>query len=104
MNLRVQTLPAHSCLTLNAFSISFDLSRAGQADCELPPSTESCIFLPGLNCVSDSLAGLPTDEEIRTDQSVEASAKRRIICGFHQCWCIPEKLLHDFTAIAADLP
>jgi hypothetical protein len=29
----------------------------------------------------------PTEKESRTDQSVEASAKSRIICGFHQSWC-----------------
>jgi hypothetical protein len=34
-----------------------DLPRTGQAGYVVPSSIESCIFLPGWNCVSNSLLG-----------------------------------------------
>jgi len=57
MNLRAQPAPAHSRLTLDAFSTLSGLSLAGQASCVLPSSVGFCIVLPGWNCVSNSLQG-----------------------------------------------
>jgi hypothetical protein len=57
MNLRVQSGLAHSRLTLDAFSNPTQPYRAGLADHVLPGPIKSRIFLPGWNCVSNSLQG-----------------------------------------------
>jgi len=56
MNLRVPLGLAHSCLTLDAASISFDLPPR-QAGGGRPDSTALCIVLSGLKYASKSLQG-----------------------------------------------
>jgi hypothetical protein len=68
---------------------------------ELPHSTASCIVLPGWNCVSNSLQGHQLRKDCRPVQSVEASAKNRFICGFHQPWCNTALFMKSARAFAA---
>lgn len=87
MNLRFQPGSAHSCLNLDAISISMRLSTAGK------PAL-NCLFQPDFASSFQAgtafpfPAGSPTGCESRSVLPVEASAKNRLICGFHQCWCI----------------
>jgi len=84
MNLCFLPAPAHSLLALDAISIE---------------SQTPCRCRPGARARSDSASSCqrgtafpipwrsPTEEELRTVESVEASAKKELICGFHQLWC-----------------
>ena len=65
MNLRVQSGLAHSRLTLDAFSNPTQPYRAGLADHVLPGPIKSRIFLPGWNCVSNSLQGHQLERSVR---------------------------------------
>jgi hypothetical protein len=57
MNLRVMPGLAHPCLTIDAISISIRPSTRRFPGCVPPHSFQSCIFLPGWNCVPSPLQG-----------------------------------------------
>jgi hypothetical protein len=93
MNLRAQPGLAHSYLILGASSISIRLStfRTSRACTDylnwvlhLPARLELRFQFP---------TGSSTEKESRAVQSVEASGKSGIICGYHQNWCIDQRKL-----------
>ena len=77
MNLRGQSVAAYSCLTLDAFSISFRLDPRRQADMESTNFNRVLHrpFRPELRLQFPVRSS--TGEELRPVRSVEASAKMR---------------------------
>lgn len=82
MNLCSRPAPAHSRLTLDA--ISTEPRRSQPA-----PAVERCAQSDfASSCLRGTAFPIPwrspTGEELRMVESVEASAKKELICGFHQ--------------------
>lgn len=85
MNLRVQagiaTLARRSML-----SQSLPSSAIGKPTAEAVLN-QSCIFCRA-RAALQLATGSPTERDIRTVRSVEASVNLRLICGYHQSRCI----------------
>ena len=93
MNLRVQSGVAYSS--------GFGCPPDPASSFHLPdwPAYESAqrnrayIVLPESNCLPNSLQVHQLESELRMVESVNASAKVNLICGFHNTWCICQNFL-----------
>jgi hypothetical protein len=90
MNLRVQSGVAYS----PGFGCPPDLASSfhlpDKPACKTAQRNRAYIVLPGSNCLPNSLQVHQLESELRPVPSVKASAKLRLICGFHKSWCIAE--------------
>jgi hypothetical protein len=81
MNLRVQPGLAHSRPTLDATSnLALAFHSADKPPRVPPDSTETCIVLPGWNCVSNSLQGHQLEKSLyRVDLWKQVEKTKRTV-------------------------
>lgn len=97
MNLRAYSSdPIFARLWMPARS-RFVLPPVGKPTCETAQPNRTFIFLPGRFQDPDSLQVHQLETELRPVESVNASAKLTLICGFHKGWCINQITLPFFA-------
>lgn len=93
MNLRAHT----SVALLSGFGCLPDLASSlhlpDKPTCETAQRNRAFIVLPESNCDPNFLQVHQLETELRSVESVDASAKIKTICGFHKHWCISQEIL-----------
>jgi hypothetical protein len=93
MNLRVQSGVAYSSNSGYLPDLASSFHLPDWPACETAQRNRACIVLPESNCLPNSLQVHQLESELRADESVNASAKFTLICGFHKLWCISQEFL-----------
>jgi hypothetical protein len=90
MNLRVQSSAAHSSSSGCSSDLASSFHLPDKPTCETAQRNRTYIVLPESNCVPNSLQVHQLESELRPVRIVNASAKLKLICGFHKPWCISQ--------------
>jgi hypothetical protein len=93
MNLRVHSGDAYSSGPGCSPDLASSFHLPDKPTCETAQRNRAYIVLPESNCLPNSLQVHQLGTELRPVESVNASAKVNIICGFHNDWCISRNFL-----------
>jgi len=84
MNLRVQSSVAYSTGLRCLPDLASSLHLPDKPVCQAAQRNRICIVLPESNCLPNSLQVHQLETELRSVRVVNASAKVKLICGFHK--------------------